>query len=73
MNPQLPRLPLLPNINAPEFLEAAKSAKRAADAIAGTADKWGQVADVLLSWQTLGVFAAGVAVGTLFYALLRKR
>lgn len=69
------RLPIFPIIS-PEFVEAAKAAHKASDAVAVTAAKWGMVADsvmslsdALLSWHTLAAFLLGAAIT---YVLSKK-
>jgi hypothetical protein len=62
MNEKLPVI-VWPNID--QINEAAKAMK-------GTADKWGHVADAVMSWQMPVVFAAGVFLGIIIYAILRR-
>lgn len=71
MNPQLPRLPIL-NVPA-ELIEAAKAHKRGLDAVAITAEKWGHVADALLSWESAALLLFGFLIGIMLrHALSRN-
>lgn len=62
------KLPTLPLFNfPPELIDAAKSAKRASEAVAINADKWGQVADAVLSWHSLVFVLLGIFIGVLLW------
>jgi len=65
--------PKLPNSNFPDVVEAAKATKKAADAIAVNADKWGQVADSILSWDLPVAFALGAFAMLMLVNLFQRR
>jgi hypothetical protein len=58
-----PLAPTWPNMDA--INEASRAMKL-------TADKWGQVADSIMSWNMPLAFAAGALLGIIIYALLRR-
>jgi len=62
----------MPNLIPAELVEASRALKKAADAIAVTADKWAQVADAIMAWDNLAAFAIGVVAGAFLIHLFRK-
>ncbi len=62
MNEKLPVI-VWPNID--QINDAAKAMKL-------TADKWGHVADSIMSWHLLVAFGAGALLGIILFALFRR-
>lgn len=63
----------LPLLSVPaEILEAAKAHKHAMNAIAEAADKWGNLADAVTSWNIPAAFVIGVLIGFALLAIFKK-
>lgn len=62
-----------PNLNFPDVVIAAKATTKAAEAVARTAEKWGQVADALLGWQLPIAFALGALAMLVVISVLTRR
>ncbi len=56
----------------PELIEAAKAHKAGMNAVHAMADKWSQVADGIMSCDTLVIFVIGVLCGFLLLLALKK-